>query len=131
MEFCGHGMDRSWCYLCHLEGGGVDPRTAWGLDAEDGPVPWERRREPMTETQAGHVRFLCEEFGEPFDESLTEHEAGIVVRSFLEEPMSDRQRRTLRWLCEKSGAPMPEDLTYRQARSQIRKLVALRGLRSA
>jgi hypothetical protein len=35
------------------------------------------------------------------------------------------------WLCEKSGAPIASGLTYGEARGQIRKLVALRGLRSA
>jgi hypothetical protein len=35
------------------------------------------------------------------------------------------------WLCEKSGAPIAKDLSYGHARAQIRRLVAIRGLRSA
>jgi hypothetical protein len=132
MDLCAHAMDRGWCYLCHLDASDVEPRTAWGLDVWDAPEgPWERRTEPMTSFQAGYVRFLCAEFGERFDDTLTEGEASVVVESFLGEPMSDRQARTLMWLCEKSGAPMAKDVTYGEARSQIRKLVALRGLRSA
>lgn len=132
MDVCGHAMDRGWCYLCHVEGSEADPRAIWGLDVWDGPEgPWEQRTEPMTRSQASYLRFLCGEFGERFDDTLTEGEASVVVESFLGEPISDRQARTLMWLCEKSGAPMAKDLSYGQARSQIRKLVALRGLRSA
>jgi hypothetical protein len=125
-------MDRRWCYLCHVEASQADPRAVWGLDGSDAPEgPWEHRTDPMTPSQAGYVRFLCGEFGDRFDDTLTEGEASVVVDSFLSEPMSDRQARTLMWLCEKSGAPMGRDLNYGQARAQIRKLVALRGLRSA
>jgi hypothetical protein len=132
MDTCEHAMDRGWCYLCHVEAADVDPRAAWGLDVWDAPeTPWERRVAPMTPGQAGYLRFLCREFGEPFDDTLTEGEASVVVESFLDEPMSDRQARTLMWLCEKSGAPIASGLTYGEARGQIRKLVALRGLRSA
>jgi hypothetical protein len=132
MEICAHAMDRGWCYLCHVEASGADPRAIWGLDVWDAPgAPWEERTEPMTSSQADHLRFLCREFGDRFDETLTEGEASVVVESFLDEPLSDRQARTLMWLCEKAGAPLGRDLTYGQARGQIRKLVALRGLRSA
>jgi hypothetical protein len=132
METCAHAMDLRWCYLCHVEESLADPRAVWGLDVWDAPEqPWERRTEPMTASQAGYLRFLCEEFGDRFDATLTEGEASVVVDSFLDEPMSDRQARTLMWLCEKSGAPMGQGLSYGQARAQIRKLVAIRGLRSA
>jgi Protein of unknown function (DUF3072) len=124
-------MDVGWCYLCRIDRSGVDPRAAWGLDVlddEDDPL---QRTGPMQPSQEGFLRFLCQEFGEVFDDTLTEGEATLVVESFLDEPMSDAQGRTLAWLAEQAGATVDEDLTYGQARTQIRRLVALRGLRSA
>jgi len=133
MDACPHGMDPAWCFLCRIDASGADPRVAWGLDAFDGPdsEEWERRTDPMTEAQAGHLRFLCSEFGEAFDDSLTEGEASVVIDSFLEEPMCDAQARTLARLCEREGTPLDRDQTYAQARTSIRRLVALRGLKSA
>jgi hypothetical protein len=131
MERCGHGMDADWCYLCRIERSGVDPRAAWGLDALDVDGDPLLRTGPMRPSQNGFLRFLCEEFAEGFDDTLTEGEAELVVESFLDEPMTEAQARTLAWLAEHAAAPVDDGLTYGQARTQIRRLVALRGLKSA
>jgi hypothetical protein len=125
-------MDPSWCYLCRVEGSGADPRAAWGLDVWDAStLPWERRIEPMTPAQAGYLKFLCREFGTDFDATLSEGETDVVIESFLDEPMNESQVRTLEWLSAQAAKPFDAGLTYGAARSEIRKLVALRGLRSA
>jgi hypothetical protein len=130
MDGCAHAMEPAWCYLCRIEASGADPATAWGvLDEPD--EPWERRTGPMTLHQLGYLRFLCDEFAEGSDPSLTEGEATVVIQSFLDEPMSEDQERTLRWLIERVGAAFDGGLTYGQARSAIRRLVASRGLKSA
>ncbi|HEX9299042.1 MAG TPA: hypothetical protein VF968_02820 [Actinomycetota bacterium] len=85
----------------------------------------------MSIAQASYLRFLCEEFDEIFDPSLTDGESAIVVESFLDEPMTDSQARTLFFLSQVVGAEADTGLTYGQARSKIRSLVALRGLKSA
>jgi len=130
MEPCPHGMDPTWCYRCRLEASEEDPRAIWGLETAEHDADLASAG-PMTRDQAAELRFLCGEFGETFDASLTEGEAAIVVGTFLDEPMSDPQRRTLTWLSERASAEPPGSLTYGQARSAIRRLVALRGLRSA
>jgi len=131
MDGCGHGMEPAWCFLCRIERSGADPRTAWGLNAwEDAEEP-EQRRGPMSLTQASYLRFLCEEFEETFDPSLTDGQSAIVVASFLDEPMTDSQARTLFFLSQAAGMESNAGLTYGQARTKIRGLVALRGLRSA
>ena len=124
-------MDPAWCYLCRIDMSGADPRAAWGLDVWDDLEPFETRTGPMTLGQASYLRFLCEEFSEGFDASLNEGEAVVVIESLLNEPMSHRQSQTLAWLSERAGSPFEDTLTYGQARTQIRRLVALRGLRSA
>jgi hypothetical protein len=130
MDGCAHGMEPAWCYLCRIEESGADPAAAWGvMDEPDGP--WERRTGPMSMQQLGYLRFLCDEFAEGFDQSLTTGEASVVIESFLDESMSQDQERTLRWLAERGGAPFEGGLTYGQARSAIRRLVASRGLKSA
>jgi hypothetical protein len=130
MEGCAHGMEPAWCYLCRIEAGGADPAAAWGVvDGPDGP--WERRSGPMTLRQLGYLRFLCDEFAEAFDPSLTEGEASVVTQSFLNETMSDGQGQTLRWLSQRAGVPFETGMTYGQARSAIRRLVASQGLKSA
>jgi hypothetical protein len=123
-------MDPSWCYRCRLEASEEDARAVWGLDTAEHEADLAATG-AMTPDQAGELRFLCGEFGETFDPSLTEGEAAIVVGTFLDEPMSEPQRATLAWLSEKAGAEAPGALSYGQARSAIRRLVALRGLRSA
>ena len=130
MERCHHGMEAVRCYRCRVEGCGEEPRAAWGLDTAEHDDDLSLTG-PMTPDQAAELRFLCCEFGEGFDDTLTEGEAAVVVGTFLDEPMSDPQFATLAWLSERAGAEAPTDLTYGQARSAIRRLVALRGLRSA
>jgi hypothetical protein len=130
MERCQHGMETAWCYRCRVETCGEEPRAAWGLDTVEHDDDLALTG-PMTADQAAELRFLCAEFGESFDPTLTEGEAATVVGTFLDEPMSASQAQTLAWLSERAGAEAPTDLTYGRARSQIRRLVALRGLRSA
>ena len=124
-------MDAEWCYLCRIERSGVDPHAAWGLDIVDDEGDPLLRTGPMLPGQERFLRFLCDEFAEGFDVTLNEGEAALVVESFLDEPMSREQTRTLSWLAEHAGAPIDEHLSYGEARTQIRRLVALRGLKSA
>jgi len=131
MERCAHGMEPDWCYLCRIESSGTDPRAAWGLDAWDDEGDPEDRIGPMAPARAGYLAFLCSEFGDTFDATLTEGESSIVLDSFLAERMSDSQARTLVFLSQLLGAEPETDLTYGQARSKIRGLVAHRGLKSA
>jgi hypothetical protein len=123
-------MESGRCYRCVVENCGEEPRAVWGLDTAEHEADLDRTG-PMTRDQAAELRFLCAEFGEDFDPTLTEGEAAIVVATFLDEPMSEVQAATLAWLSERAGAPAPDALTYGKARSAIRRLVALRGLRSA
>jgi hypothetical protein len=130
MDGCAHGMEPAWCYLCRIEASGADPAAAWGvMDGPDGP--WEHRTGPMAPRQLGYLRFLCGEFAEGFDPSLTEGEASVVIESFLNETMSGGQEQTLRWLSQRARVPFESGMTYGQARSAIRRLVASRGLKSA
>ena len=85
----------------------------------------------MTLAQASYLRFLCDEFGETFDASLTDGQSAIVVASFIDEPMTEAQARTLFFLSQAVGMEAQTGLTYGQARSKIRSLVAIRGLKSA
>ena len=85
----------------------------------------------MSLGQASYLRFLCGEFEETFDPSLTDGQSAIVVASFLDEPMTDSQARTLFFLSQVVGTEADTGLTYGQARAKIRSLVAIRGLKSA
>jgi hypothetical protein len=133
MERCGHGMEPTWCYLCRIEASGVDPHVAWGLEDEDGPTvdDYETYTGPMSAARVRYLRFLCEEFGVAFDDTLNEGEAAVVTISFLEEPMTDPQARTLAWFADHGNGAGDPSLTYGEARQKIRRLVALRGLKSA
>jgi hypothetical protein len=133
MEPCEHGMEHAWCYVCRIEDSGVDPQVAWGLEDDDAPGvdDYEDFSEPMSATRVRYLRFLCEEFGVAFDASLTEGEAAVVTISFLEETMTESQARTLGWFAEHGNGTTDPALTYAAARQKIRRLVALRGLRSA
>jgi hypothetical protein len=131
MEGCGHGMEPDWCYLCRIGSSGTDPLAAWGLDGWDDEGDPEDRIGPMSRSRAGYLKFLCEEFGETFDPTLTDGESSIVLESFLAEPMSESQARTLFFLSQLVGAESETGLTYGEARSKIRRLVAHRGLKSA
>ena len=86
-------MEPAWCFLCRIERSGADTRTAWGLDARDDEGDPEDRPCTMTLAQASYLRFLCDEFRETFDASLTDGQSAIVVASFLGEPMTDAQAR--------------------------------------
>ncbi len=127
-------MDLAWCYLCLIESRGHDPRAAWGLDAVEARETlvedWEALDDPMTEPQAEYLRHLCEDFGYGFDPTLTEGEADVLIESFLDEPMNEQQRHTLEWLADKTGTRVDPRSSYGQARATIRRLVALRALRS-
>jgi hypothetical protein len=124
-------MEPAWCFLCRIERSGVDPRVAWSLTARDDEGDPEDRPGPMSLAQASYLRFLCDEFEETFDPSLTDGQAAIVVASFLHEPMTEAQARTLFCLSQAVGVEAQTGLTYGQARSKIRSLVAIRGLKSA
>jgi hypothetical protein len=124
-------MDDAWCYLCRMDTLGVDPQVLWGIALDDDLGPLERSDAPMTEEIAGYLRFLCAEFGLPFDPTFTQGEAATVIGSFLAEPASETQDLTLTWLADRAGAPIEPGLTYAAARTKIRRMVALRGLRSA
>jgi hypothetical protein len=133
MDACRHGSDAQWCYLCRIDEAGVDARVAWGLeDWETAELDaWEDAAGPMTAQQAAYLHFLCQEFGLPFDDTLTEGEVALVVDSFAREPMSDAQALTLQHLAGRAGVEVPTGLSYGEARGQIRRLVALQGLRAA
>jgi hypothetical protein len=133
MERCGHGMEPTWCYICRIEASGVDPQVAWGLEDGDGPGvdDYETYTEPMSASRVRYLRFLCEEFGVTFDDTRNEGEAAVVTISFLEEPMTRSQARTLGWFADHGSGTSDASLTYGEARQKIRRLVALRGLRSA
>ena len=133
MEPCAHGMEQAWCYLCRIESSGVDAPVAWGLEDDDAPGvdDYESFTDPMSATRVRYLRFLCDEFDVPFDDTLTEGEAAVVTISFLEEPMTESQTRTLAWFADHGNGTTDPSLTYGVARRTIRRLVALRGLRSA
>jgi hypothetical protein len=123
-------MEPVWCYPCRIDASEVSARAGWGLDTAEFE-PDVRHAGPMAPEQAEELRFLCGEFQAEFDGSLTQGEAAIVVESFLNEPLSFEQECTLTWLSERVGATHEVGLSYGQARSTIRRLIALRGLRSA
>ena len=126
-------MEGAWCYLCRIEDSGVDPQVAWGLEDDDAPGvdDYEGFTDPMSPTRVRYLRFLCDEFGVPFDETLNQGEAAVVTISFLEEPMTESQVRTLEWFAAHGNGTTDPSLTYAEARQKIRRLVALRGLKSA
>lgn len=127
---CGHGGDRSWCYLCRVESSGVAGEVAWGVDfvpLSEKPS-WQARRAEMSYSQAAYLQFLCREFGLRFDPKLSEGQADLLIENFLDEPMTDSQRKTINWL----GGQRPEPKggpTYGWARTEIRRLVAAKALR--
>jgi hypothetical protein len=127
---CGHGGDRSWCYLCRVESSGGAGSVAWGVDyvpLSEKP-PWQLRRWAMPDGQAAYLQFLCREFGLRFVPKLSEGQADLLIENFLDEPMSDSQSKTIEWL----GGQRPElkgGPTYGWARAEIRRLVAAKALR--
>lgn len=128
MAMCTHGMDAAWCYLCHVDGYGVDPQVLWGLALDDDLEELADRPGPMSEDLAGYLRFFCEEFNFGYDETFTQQEAATVIAGFLADVPTQRQRQTIAAL---DGSANVEDMTYAEARTKIRRMIALRGLRSA
>jgi hypothetical protein len=122
-----HGMEPGWCYLCRVEDCGVDPQIVWGIALDEDLPELRFAPGPMTPDVAAYMRFLCEELALQFDPTFTQREAAMVLQSFLTDPATPDQVRTLEHL----GEMEPIALTYGAARSKIRRLVALRGLRSA
>lgn len=127
MAGCVHGMETTWCYLCRVEGVDVDPQVLWGIALDEDLAGLQAEGGPMTPDVAGYMRFLCEEMGLHFDPTFTQHEAALVIGSFLRDPATASQVQTLEHL----GIAETDGLTYREARSRIRRQIALRGLRSA
>jgi hypothetical protein len=125
---CTHGMDAAWCYLCHVDGYGVDPQVLWGLALDDDLYDLAQVTAPMGEELAGYLRFFCEEFGFRYDETFTQQEAATVIGGFLADAPTERQRRTIAAL---DGGASADNMTYAEARTKIRRMIALRGLRSA
>jgi hypothetical protein len=125
---CTHGMDAAWCYLCHVDGYGVDPQVLWGLALDDDLYDLAQVTAPMGAELAGYLRFFCEEFGFRYDETFTQQEAATVIGGFLADAPTERQRRTIAAL---DGGASADDMTYAEARTKIRRMIALRGLRSA
>lgn len=128
MAACSHGMDAAWCYLCRVDNEGTDPHVLWGLALDDDLELLETSTDPMTPEMAGYLRFLCDELNMRYDETFTHGEAAMVIQGLLTDPASDRQRRTLIAL---GGDGTVDTLSYGSARTAIRRMIALRGLRSA
>lgn len=125
---CSHGMDAAWCYLCRVDGYGVDPQVLWGLALDDDLYELAQRAGPMDDDLAGYLRFFCEEFRFGYDETFTQQEAATVIDGFLADAPTASQRQTIAAL---DGGATVDDMTYAEARTKIRRMVALRGLRSA
>jgi hypothetical protein len=128
MAACAHGMDAAWCYLCRVDNEGTDPHVLWGLAFDDDLELIETSREPMSAEMAGYLRFLCDELHMRYDDTFTHGEAAMVIQGLLTDPATDSQRRTLAAL---GGDGTPDVLAYGHARTTIRRMIALRGLRSA
>jgi hypothetical protein len=128
MAACTHGMDAAWCYLCHVDGFGVDPQILWGLALDEDLYELAARPGSMDEDLTGYLRFFCAEFGFGFDETFTQQEAATVIIGFLADGATASQLQTIASL---SGAGTDDGMTYAEARTKIRRMVALRGLRSA
>lgn len=129
MDGCTHGMDPAWCYLCRIDRYGVDPQILWGIIDEE-LSDESHDQGPMVPELEGYLRFLCEELDLRFDPTFTQGEAARVIPSLLTDPATDSQVRTLGWLGERAGN-VPTVTSYGDARSKIRRLIALRGLRTA
>jgi hypothetical protein len=121
-------MDAAWCYLCRVDNEGTDPHVLWGLAFDDDLELLETSTAAMSPDMAGYLRFLCEELHVRYDETFTHGEAALVIQGLLTDPASDGQRRTLIAL---GGDGTADTLSYGQARTNIRRTIALRGLRSA
>jgi hypothetical protein len=131
MNGCTHGMDAAWCYLCRVDASGIEAQVLWGIALDDDLVEESGDDGPMAPALAAYLRFLCEDLGLRFDPTFTQGQAARVILSLLTDPASKSQERTLAWLSEHAGALLGPVGAYGEARTKIRRLVALRGLRSA
>ncbi len=63
----------------------TNPKTITDPDApsnaEKDPDDWTTGQESMTGAQASYLKTLCEEAGEPFDQSLTKAQASKMIDS--------------------------------------------------
>lgn len=121
-------MDAAWCYLCRVDNEGTDPHVLWGLEFDDDLELLETSPDAMSPEMAGYLRFLCDELHMRYDDTFTHGEAAMVIQGLLTDPASENQRLTLTALGANTSA---ETLSYGQARTNIRRMIALRGLRSA
>lgn len=128
MAACAHGMDAAWCYLCRVDDEGTDPHVLWGLAFDDDLEILETAAGPMSPEMAGYLRFLCDELHMRYDDTFTHGEAALVIQGLLTDPATDSQRRTIIAL---GGDGTTDTMTYGQARTTVRRMIALRGLRSA
>jgi hypothetical protein len=121
-------MDAAWCYLCRVDNEGTDPHVLWGLAFDDDLEILETEPGPMSAEMAGYLRFLCDDLHMRYDDTFTHGEAALVIQGLLMDPATDSQRRTIAAL---GGDGTAHTLTYGQARTAVRRMIALRGLRSA
>src|SRR5262245_5906089 len=129
MAACAHGMDAAWCYLCRVDNEGTDPHVLWGLAFDDDLELLETSADPMSDDMAGYLRFFCDELGMRYDETFTLGEAALVIQGLLTDPATQSQRQTIAALA--GDGTNGHELSYSEARTKIRRMVALRGLRSA
>lgn len=127
MAGCTHGMEPTWCYPCRIDAAEGDPQILWGIGLDEDLAALQAMPGPMTPDVVAYMRFLCEEMTLHFDPTFSQHEAALVIESFLKDPATASQTQTL----EALGAPETDGLTYGDARTKIRRQIALRGLRSA
>jgi hypothetical protein len=122
-------MDAAWCYLCRVDQGGTDAHVLWGLAFDDDLELLESSTDPMSPEMSGYLRFLCDELGMRYDDTFAQGEAAMVIQGLLTDPATTSQRQTTAALA--GEATDDQALTYSDARTKIRRMVALRGLRSA
>ena len=121
-------MEPTWCYLCRVDAAGGDPQILWGIGLDEDLAALDRATGPMTPDVAAYMRFLCEEMTLHFDPTFTQHEAALVIESFLGRPGNSEPDADPRG---PRRCPRRDGLTYAEARTKIRRQIALRGLRSA
>ena len=122
-------MDAAWCYLCRVDQGGTEAHVLWGLAFDDDLELLESSTDPMSPEMSGYLRFLCDELGMRYDDTFTQGEAAMVIQGLLTDPATTSQRQTIAALA--GEATDGQARTYSDARTKIRRMVALRGLRSA
>jgi hypothetical protein len=121
-------MDVAWCYLCRVDNEETDPHVLWGLAFDDDLELLETSTDTMTPEMSGYLRFLCDELHMRYDDTFTHGEAAMVIQGLLTDPATESQRLTLKAL---DGDGADDTLSYGRACTNIRRMIALRGLRSA